>query len=59
MHSGSQHTYTDVNSKSWRVGINLTWNFGHLNSSAKRTDLNIDNDDIHSSGGKGNGGISI
>lgn len=59
IHSGSQHTYTDVDSQSWRVGINLTWNFGHLNSSAKRTDLNIDNDDISNSGGKGNGGISI
>ncbi|MDE5791171.1 MAG: TonB-dependent receptor [Muribaculaceae bacterium] len=58
-HSGNQHTYTDVYSKSWRVGISLTWNFGHLNSSAKRTDLYIDNDDIYSSGGNGNGGISI
>lgn len=59
IHSGSQHYYTDVYSKSWNVGINLTWNFGHLNSSAKRTDISIDNDDISSGTGKGNGGISI
>lgn len=59
MHSGSQHTYQNNYSKSWRVGINLTWNFGHLNSSAKKADMIIDNDDLSSSSGNGNGGISI
>lgn len=59
MHSGSQHTYQNNYSKSWRVGINLTWNFGHLNSSAKKADIVIDNDDLSSGSGNGNGGISI
>ncbi|MDE5808620.1 MAG: outer membrane beta-barrel family protein, partial [Muribaculaceae bacterium] len=59
IHSGSQHTYTDVYSQSWRVGLNITWNFGHLNSAPKKADLMIDNDDISSSGGNGNGSISI
>ncbi|MDE7412250.1 MAG: TonB-dependent receptor [Muribaculaceae bacterium] len=58
-HSGAQHTYTDSYSGSWRVGVNLTWNFGHLNSSAKKTDLNIDNDDISKSDGNNKGGISF
>ena len=59
MHSGSQHTYQNNYSKSWRVGINLTWNFGHLNSPAKKADMVIDNDDLSSGSGNGNGGISI
>ena len=59
MHSGSQHTYQNNYSKSWRVGINFTWNFGHLNSSAKKADMVIDNDDLSSGSGNGNGGISI
>ncbi len=59
IHSGEKLTYTDVYSKSWRVGVSVSWNFGHLNSATKKADLTIDNDDISNSSGSGKGGISI
>ena len=49
-HVGDKHTYNYTKSKNWRIGINLTWNFGSLKSSAKKTDLIIENDDISNTG---------
>ena len=57
-HSGSQHNYTENKNKNWRIGINISWNFGNLKSTTKKTDITIENDDVSSSG-KGNGGIGM
>jgi len=48
-------TKNSFKNKSWRLGLSVTWNFGHLNSQTKKTDLIITNDDS-SSAGAGNSG---
>lgn len=35
----------------WNIGVNLSWNFGNLNSDVKRTSVSIVNDDKSSTGG--------
>lgn len=60
------YTYTRENysessfkNKQWRVGASITWNFGHLNSGTKKTDLQIQNDDRSTNESGGNKGIGI
>lgn len=55
---GSQITETESRNRSWRIGLSLTWNFGKLNSQTKKTNIQIENDDISkSSNAKGGVGI--
>ena len=57
-HSGDYLYKLSVRQNSWHAGVQLTWNFGSLNGTTKKTDLNILNDD-HTEGNGGKGGISI
>ena len=51
------HTFRN---RSWNVGINISWNFGHLQDRVKTTGANVENDDQKSSdSGRGKGGIGL
>lgn len=41
--------------RNWNVGLNISWNFGHLQEKAKKTGAELQNDDL-SSKKSGNGG---
>lgn len=51
-------TTNTYKNKQWSVGLSLTWNFGHLKSQIRKTDINIQNDD-QAPGVKKNGGIGL
>lgn len=55
--AGPQTTTINNKSYTWKVGISLTWNFGSLNSQTKKTDIQIENNDISTSGAKRGVGI--
>lgn len=50
-------TETRSKNRSWQLGLSVSWNFGSLKSSTRKTDLNVSNDDatVTGTGKKGMG----
>lgn len=58
--SADFYSHTTFRNRSWNVGINISWQFGHLQDRVKTTGANVENDDQKSSdSGRGKGGIGL
>lgn len=57
----THYNYNNFQNQQWRVGVSLTWKFGHLSAPAKKVQLQIDNDDkVSTDNGQGaKGGIGL
>lgn len=52
-------TRDTYSSRSWRVSLSVSWNFGNLTQQVKKTNARISNDDATQTGGSGGGGGGI
>lgn len=59
-HTATPNIITDTVGKSlnaWSLNVSVSWKFGSLNASVKKTGVELNNDDINSSSNKGQTGL--